>query len=122
MATICITGRLPRDCEPKKLQSGTAVTEFTVPYDVGYGDKKSTVWAKCALFGTRAEKLAQYLTKGTTVMVTGVAWPEAWVKDGEAKTALKVNVSEIELHGGGNSQASEGSYDPPQDMDDSIPF
>jgi single-strand DNA-binding protein len=127
MAVICITGSLPRDCETKRTQTGTAITEFTVPYDVGFGDRKQTVWAKCSLFGKRAETLAQYLTKGTMVMVTGTALPEAWIKDGEAKCGLKVNVSDVELHGGKPSQdrkqSAQGSYDaPPSDMDDSIPF
>ena len=59
------------------------------------------------------------------VMVTGTALPEAWIKDGEAKCGLKVNVSDVELHGGKPSQdrkqSAQGSYDAPP-MDDDIPF
>jgi len=125
MATICITGRLPRDCEQKRTQQGTAVASFTVPYDIGYGDNKQTVWAQCAMFGTRAEKVAPYLTKGTMVEITGVPQPDAYLKDGEARAALKVNVNELKLHGGGqdspvadNAPATSDGWD----RGDDIPF
>jgi|DEB0MinimDraft_10_1074344.scaffolds.fasta_scaffold30898_2 single-strand DNA-binding protein len=126
MATICITGRLPRDCEQKKTQQGTPIALFSVPYNIGYGDNKQTVWAQCAMFGTRAEKVAPYLTKGTLVQITGVPQPDAYLKDGKAKSALKVNVDQLELHGGGqdrpvvdNAPATSDGWD---DGGDSIPF
>lgn len=62
--------RLGRDAEMKTTQSGKAVCEFTGAYDVGYGQNKQTQWVKCSLWGDRGEKVAQYLVKGSQVVVT----------------------------------------------------
>jgi single-strand DNA-binding protein len=132
------TGRLGRDAEQKHLPNGTAVTEFTVAVDVGFGDKKTTLWPRCAMFGDRGAKVAQYLIKGQQVGVSGSVNMREWTnKDSETKTSLEVRVSELDLIG------SKGDGDPRQapqaerpraqsapekkkptfnDMDDDIPF
>ena len=58
------TGRLGRDAELRTTQSGEKVLGFAVANDVGFGERKQTLWADCSLWGRRAEALAQYLTKG----------------------------------------------------------
>ena len=92
---------------------------------MGFGDKKKTQWIKCAIFGERAEKLAQYLTKGSMVEVAGIPSIETWSKDGQANGCIAVSVNELKLHGGGNrddkpvadrGRATRGSDD------DDIPF
>lgn len=62
--------RLGRDAELKTTTSGKAVCEFTGAYDIGYGDNKHPQWVKCSLWGDRGAKVAQYLTKGSQVVVT----------------------------------------------------
>jgi single-strand DNA-binding protein len=126
MATICVTGRLGRDGELKSLQSGKKVLSFSIADDVGFGDKKKTQWLKCALFGDRAEKLAQYLTKGTLVEVSGIPSVETWSKDGQANGCIAVSVNELKLHGGGNREdkpaADRGRATSRDVMDSDIPF
>ncbi|MBK7797529.1 MAG: single-stranded DNA-binding protein [Saprospiraceae bacterium] len=56
------TGRLGRDAEQKYIPNGTAVTEFSVAVDVGFGDKKKRLWHR-AVFCDLAQRLAQYLQK-----------------------------------------------------------
>ena len=135
------TGRLGRDAEQKYIPNGTAVTEFSVAVDVGFGDKKTTLWPRCAMFGDRGAKVAQYLLKGQQVGISGSVNLREWTnKDGETKTSLEVRVSEIDLIGG---KSSDGESRPapqaerPQaqsesapakkkpyfdEMDDDIPF
>lgn len=105
MATICITGRVGSDGELRKMQDGTSVLGFSIADEVGWGDRKQTNWVKCALFGKRAESVAQYVTKGSIVEVTGVPTVEAWLskKDNAPAAAIKVRVSELRLHGGSKS-------------------
>lgn len=125
MATMVCTGRLGRDGELKTLQSGTKVLSFSIADDVGWGDRKKTLWHKCALFGDRAEKLAQYLTKGTIVEVAGVPTVETWVKDGAAHGCIAISVSELKLHGGNKSDrpvADNAKATKRDDMDSEIPF
>ena len=134
------TGRLGRDAEQKYLPNGTAVTEFSVAVDVGFGDKKTTLWPRCAMFGDRGAKVAQYLLKGQQVGVSGSVNLREWTnKDCETKTSLEVRVSELDLIGskGDGEQRPAPQAERPQaqsesapakkkpyfdDMDDDIPF
>ncbi|MBK7786885.1 MAG: single-stranded DNA-binding protein [Gemmatimonadetes bacterium] len=77
------TGRLGRDAEQKYLPNGTAVTEFSVAVDVGFGDKKTTLWPRCC-FGDQAS-VAQYLLKGQQVGVSGSVNMREWT----ARTAKR---------------------------------
>jgi len=132
------TGRLGRDADQKYLPNGTAVTEFSVAVDVGYGEKKSTLWPRCAMFGDRGTKVAQYLIKGQQVGISGSVNLREWTnKDGETKVSLEVSVSELDLIGSKNDgdqrqaprterQAAQSApakknqtFD---EMDDDIPF
>lgn len=125
MATIVVTGRLGRDGELKSLQSGKKVLAFSIADDVGWGERKKTQWLKCALFGDRAEKLAQYLTKGTLVEVSGIPSVETWTKDGAAHGCISISVNELKLHGGGKSDrpvADNTRATRREPYDDSIPF
>lgn len=103
MSTICVTGRVGRDGELRTLQDGTKVLSFNVADDIGWGEKKTTQWLQCAMFGKRAEALAAFVTKGTMVEVVGTPTVDAYIKKGEATPTgtIKVRVSEVRLHGGG---------------------
>jgi single-strand DNA-binding protein len=98
---MTIAGRLGRDGELRRTQKGTAVLSFSIPDDVGYGEKKRTNWISCSIFGERAEKLEQYLTKGSMVMVTGAPDIETYESKGETKAVIRLVVSEVKLLGGG---------------------
>jgi len=116
MATLIVTGRLGRDAELKDF-NGKKCLKFSVPYDVGFGANKATVWVSASMWGDRAEKLSQYLKKGTMVEVVGTPSVRAYDKDGP-KASLDLNVSELKLHGGGDK--AKPSSD--NVSDDDIPF
>lgn len=140
MIVLTATGRLGKDAELRSLNSGDKILSFSVGSDIGYGDKKQTVWLDCSIFGARGEKLAQYLTKGSQVTVIGEFGQRTYQnKSGETVTATTVKVMEVALQGGGQQQGytpREPSYQAPpngrgktqskpafdQDLDDSIPF
>lgn len=95
------TGNLGRDSEVKYLPSGDAICTFSVGVSSGYGDKKKTTWANCALFGKQAAgTLPSFLTVGTSVAVSGEVTLEEWAaQDGTKKSTLKVNVLKVDLIG-----------------------
>ena len=45
------------------------VLNLSLAYDVGYGDNSRTQWIEGALWGSRAERLAPALTKGTRLLI-----------------------------------------------------
>jgi single-strand DNA-binding protein len=105
MDTIICTGRIGRDAKSSTTKTGTPVCSFSLAVNKGYGEKKSTDWRKVTLFGKRAESLAQYLTKGTAIIVRGEPNIESYTSsDGEQKTMLSINADDIEFVGSGNGE------------------
>lgn len=113
MIILTATGRVGKDAELRSLNSGDKILSFSVGSDIGYGDKKQTIWLDCSIFGARGEKLTQYLTKGTSVTVIGEFGQRSYQnKSGETVTATTVKVMEVALQGGGQP-AQQQSYPAP---------
>ena len=135
MNSITIAGQLGRDAELRFLPDGTPVCAFSVADS--QGRDKPTIWWACSLFGKRGESLAQYLTKGQAVTVTGNVTQREWTdKDGTPRKSMDVRVQDVALQGGRRdegaapkqsdapakktaSKAASSGFD---DMDSEIPF
>lgn len=95
------TGRLGADAELRTTQSGEKVLGLRVANDVGFGERKTTQWVDCSIWGRRAEALAPHLTKGKQVVVSGeVTLREYEKRDGTRGAGLTVRVAEIDFTGG----------------------
>lgn len=127
---IVVLGRLGKDAE-RGNAGNTPMLKFSVGDTVGYGDKKSTNWWNCVLFGKQAEgALATHLVKGTQVQIIG----EIKSREYEGKTYYDLNVSRVELVGGKpeqqpQQQQSQGyapkpqqGYVQQQEPSDDLPF
>lgn len=102
MKQIIIAGNLGKDAELRRTQGGDPVASF----NVAVSDRnKNTTWFSCSLWGRRGESLAQYLTKGSKVALTG----DLTTREHEGKTYLGCNVSEITLLGSNERQSDHGS-------------
>lgn len=101
MNKLSFAGRLAADAEIRTTPGGDAICNFRVASDVGYGDKKSTNWFSCQIWGKRGEALAPHLTKGQQVTVWGTLQLREWTnKDGVKQLSPDVRVDEIALQGG----------------------
>ena len=134
------TGNLGRDCDTRYTQSGDAVVSFSVGVKAGFGDKATTTWANCSMFGKRGEAVSAYLKKGTLVGIVGeVNLREYQDKEGQKRYSLDVRVNDLTLLGGKSDRSesnapSQPADKPPQrnaqgaprtsieNMDDDIPF
>lgn len=100
---VCISGNLTRDAELRATASGMPVLSLSVAVNDRRKNPQTGDWedypnfVDCTMFGTRAEKLAQYLTKGTKVAVEGKLHYSSWEKDGQRRSKLDVTVDEIEF-------------------------
>lgn len=92
---IVLIGRLTRETETKFLTNGTQLTTFSMAVDRDYGD--TTDFINCVTFGKTAEFAANYLQKGKLILVEGSLNIDRWEKDGEKKSAPKVNVRTIKF-------------------------
>ena len=103
--TIAISGRLGKDSE-RKTVGQTTLLEFSVGDSIGFGDKKSTNWWRCKLWGKQAEgQLMDYLVKGAQVVVYG----EVSLREHEGKIYPEIRVNNIELVGGRNEPKQQAS-------------
>ena len=130
MKNITIAGNIGKDAETRRTQSGDAVTSFSIAVEDRIPKEKSTIWFRCSLWGKRGESLAQYLTKGSKVAVSGELSIEVY----EGKTNLTVKVDQVTLLGGGQDDnvsrrdtarqapAGYGAGGRPDLDDDIIPF
>jgi single-strand DNA-binding protein len=136
MNNITIAGQLGRDAEVRQMPNGEPVANFSVADS--QGREKPTIWWNCQLFGKRAESLAQYLTKGTSVTVSGNVTQRSYTdKNGVEKVSTEIRVADVALQGSKKddapafkkpSQDAAKARQAPKassgfdDMDDSIPF
>jgi single-strand DNA-binding protein len=125
MKNIVVAGNVGKDAVIRTTQGGDKITGWSVAVEDGFGQNKRTLWFDCSWFGGRGEKLAQYLTKGSKVTVSG----DFSTREHDGKTYLQVRVNDVTLQGG----KPEGQRDDRQhdqrapagraaDMDDKIPF
>jgi len=106
MNKIAATGRVVADAETRFTPSGDAIANFRLASDVGFGDKKTTNWFSCQIWGKRGEAIAPHLTKGQQVTVFGQLTLREWTnKDGVKAVSPDIRVDEIELQGGKQSAA-----------------
>jgi single-strand DNA-binding protein len=125
MKNIVVAGNIGKDAVVRTTQGGDRITGWSVAVEDGFGQNKRTLWFDCSWFGGRGEKLAQYLTKGSKITVSG----DFSTREHEGKTYLQVRVNDVTLQGGGQDrqrddrqqdQRVSGQAD---DLDaDSIPF
>lgn len=127
-------GHLGRDAELRTTKSGVPVVNFSVACKRGWGDKEKTVWVECAWFGQRAEKVVQWLTKGSHLLVTGEPDVSAWEKrDGSGiGSALQCMVRDVDFLGGRSESAvgARSAHDAPASdaapspagVDEDVPF
>ena len=106
------SGRLGGDLDVRYTQNNKCIGTFSLPVESGWGDNKKTAWVSCKLFGDRAEKLAQYLTKGSQVTVTGNFQLDEWEKDGVKHSRPVIIVNDIQLPP--QQTQSNGGYQQPQ--------
>lgn len=131
MNKLSATGRIAADAEVKFMPNGDPIAEFRLASDVGFGERKTTNWFRCSIWGKRGEALAPHLTKGTPVTVFGTLTLREWTnKEGVNQLSPEVRVDEIELQGG-KKDATQPASRPAQrpasgapfdDMADDIPF
>ncbi|MGG7176215.1 single-stranded DNA-binding protein [Clostridium paraputrificum] len=109
MNKVIIIGRLTKDPELiYAAGSGIGVTRFTVAVTRTF-KKDEADFINCVAFGKTAEIIAQYLTKGRQIVITGNIRTGSYDKDGEKRYTTDVNVESFEFVGDNKGQASNQS-------------
>ena len=121
---VILMGNLTRDVELKYTGTQLAVTDVTVAVN----DKRKNqqgewieevTFVDVTLWGRTAEVAAEYLSKGSPVLIEGRLKLDRWEKDGQKHSKLRVVGEAMRMvgskgggGGGGRSQGSSGgNYD-----------
>lgn len=92
-------GRIGQDAELRSTKEGTAVSNFSLAIEVGWGERKKTLWLDCTLWGKQAESMTKYLTKGKMIAVLGELDVRVWVskQTNEPAASIQVSCSQVML-------------------------
>ena len=115
---VVLLGRLTKDPELRYAAgSGTAVCRFTVAITRQF-KKDETDFINCVAFGKTGETIAQYITKGRQVAVTGSIRTGSYESNsGEKRYTTDVVLDGFEFIGNSNSSNSDnaGTWNQPTD-------
>jgi single-strand DNA-binding protein len=100
---VTVIGNLTADPELRFTPSGAAVANFTVASTPRTFDKQSQEWKdgealflRCSVWREAAENVAESLTRGSRVVVTGRLRQRSFdTKEGEKRTVVELEVDEI---------------------------
>jgi len=101
--TITIIGNITDDPELRFTPNGAAVANFTVASTPRFLDKATNEWKdgdalflRCSIWRQAAENVAESLTRGARVIVSGRLKQRSYeTKEGEKRTVYEVEVDEV---------------------------
>lgn len=126
-----IIGNLTRDPELKSLPSGIKICSFSVATNRVWKDKngakqESADYHNVVVFGRQAETVAQYMKKGSQVMVEGRMQTRSWDDQATNTKKYRTEIIADRVQFGSNSggaktqiQGSQASTSP-EESDDSL--
>lgn len=113
---VVLVGNLTRDVKLEQTPQGTAVTEIGLAVNdrVKRGDQwtDEATFVDITLWGRQAEVAAEYLAKGSSVLIEGRLKLDSWEKDGQKRSKLRVVGERLQMLGSRSSgSASQSSAD-----------
>ena len=108
---ICIAGRLTRDPELRRTQSGVAVASFSLAVDRDYkpeNGERETDFIDIVAWRSSAEFVSKYFSKGRMAVVSGRLQIRPWTdKDGNKRRSAEVVADNVYF--GDSKRDGEGS-------------
>ena len=108
---ITLQGRLCKDVELRRLDSGKAVASVSVACDRDFtkdGGERETDFIDIVAFGKTAEHMASYYSKGKMIIVSGRLQIRTWT-DKEGNKRRNAEVVADSVYFGDSKKSSEGN-------------
>lgn len=129
MNNVNLMGRLTKDPELRRTESGNAVTRFTIAVNRKY-DRDKADFINCTAFKGTGEFIDKYFKKGEMIALSGRLQIDEWTdKDGNKRTAPNVVADNVYFCGSKNTaqKAETVEYDTDGDAwqeveDGDLPF
>jgi len=127
MNQLILLGNVGSDAETHQFENNKFAIRFNIAVTESWKDNQGvkqtkTDWFRCIRY-TTSPNLANYVKKGTKLLVTGKASADAYIKDGQAVAVTVCTVKEIQFIDGPSSttKQQEGTNNnvqiPKQQMD-----
>lgn len=115
---VILMGNLTRDPETRTTPNGQSVTNFSLAVNRTWrgqdGQQQESVsYIDCVAWGKPGEIIAQYVTKGRPILVSGRLDQRSWEQEGQKRSKVEVNVEDfnfIDSGGGQGGNGGSGSY------------
>lgn len=111
---VVLVGNLTRDVELRYTPSGTAVTDISLA--VNERIKRNDQWVEEAhffdvtLWGRTAEVAAEYLSKGSSVLIEGRLKLDRWEQDGQKRSKIQIVGEKMQMLGSRSSGGGSGGH------------
>lgn len=105
MRTLIVSGYMAKDCELKTISNGNKVLNLSIGSNE-YGDEKNSdgtnkpMWINVSSFKEEAIRMAQYLKKGSNIIVIGDMKTRMYQNNNqEWNCAIEINNADIKFNG-----------------------
>lgn len=110
MNKVIMDGNLTKQPELRFTANDKAVATFSIAVNEGYGDKKQTNFFNVVAWGKIGENVANYLDKGSKVLICGRLQNRSYEsKDGTKKYITEIIATEVQFLSKGKGQDQDGS-------------
>jgi single-strand DNA-binding protein len=112
---VVLMGNLTRDPELRQTPNGQSVCSFSIALNRNYKDSKgewqeATDFIDVVAWANLGERVAQYMSKGRPVLVSGRLQSRSWEKDGQKRNKVEVVAQDVTFLGSrGADSGSEGA-------------
>lgn len=114
---VTLMGNLTRDPELRQTPNGQSVVSFSLALNRSYKDasgewKEATDYIDVVAWAALAERIAQYMNKGSRCLVQGRLQSRSWEQDGQKRSKVEVLASDVtflDSRGGGDENRGSDS-------------
>src|SRR5476651_797509 len=97
---VTLMGNLTRDPELRQIPSGQSVCSFSLALNRSYKDasgewQEATDYIDIVAWGPLAERVSQYLNKGSRCLVQGRLQYSSWEQEGKKRSKVEVNAHDV---------------------------
>ena len=119
---VTLMGNLTRDPELRQTPNGQNVTSLSLALNRSYKDQSGewqevTDYVDIVAWGPLAERVSQYLNKGSRCLVQGRLQSRSWEREGQKRSKVEVlanDVTFLDSKGSSSSNGGDVVYDEPQ--------
>ena len=125
MNCVVIIGRMTKDVELRRTNSGKAVASFTLAVNKDFKNEQGNYDADfidCVAFEQKAETISKYVHKGDRFSVLGQLATRSYERDGKKVKVTEVKVNGFDFLESKKQTESNGAFEPIEDDDPVLPF